>query len=506
MSHDAEQRTPCPRCGELVKDIALQCYVCRADLHVDLVVPRELADQRAVYGAAKALCEQFPSLQFALVRDVLQGKQRVLLRNVTRSVGNAIGEVLQGYGIEHTLAWQDTAPQRARTRTPLVTGLGALLVLAAGVAGLRFGLGWDFERMLNLGGAPNAQAHAGAAEPHPLDARQLAARVVPATATVLCGQFQGSGFFVTKTHVVTNQHVLCDERDEDLWVVLESGRKLRAKLLRAEERLDAALLDVPDATKITPLPLGDSTSVQRGDRVYAVGAPLGMSFTMSQGIVGHATRRSVGLSYIQIDLSITRGNSGGPLLDDEGRVIGLITYKVGSDATIGLALAIDHLYTGDQPLITAPERYDGTRWDRELRAAWKESQQEQAELVANLRRPLLIRARFDGQHYFSALLYMGDLTPPQTVVIDLSSETATPCKGMRVKAEGWRVIDQLEQSSSDLPPSIRTWVDQNKIKTSVQLAIGTFTDALCPPPKNLEGLQLVLKDGMPGFDRARLVY
>ena len=498
-----ERRVPCPRCGEPVLMIAQQCYRCRADLLVTLEVVRPFADQRQVYAAAKGLCDQFPNLQFSTVRAVLQGKERALLRNTTRSVAEWIGGVLEGHGIEYTIVWRDR-PRATESRTGLWVLLAAWVVLGGAGAALYASdldvVAWVIDRPRPKAAAAMDTKAPDAGVAPAATARELAARIVPATATVLCGPRQGSGFFVAPERLVTNQHVLCEEDHGSLEVVLEDGRRLAATLLRSEERLDAAVLDVKGAAAV-PLPLGDSTRVGRGDKVYVVGAPLGMSFTMSQGIVGHATRRTTGLSYIQIDLSITRGNSGGPLVDEEGRVVGLVTYKIGSDATIGLALAINHLYTGDKPLITPPRQYDGAKWEEELQLAWSEDKKDRQQLLENMRKPMLLRARHDGSTYHAAVAYMGDRTPPRRVNFAVVLQTGQ-CD-LDVPIGRWRLIGHTTNVDEDLPPSVRTWVQHNKIETKVQMGIASFDASRCPN-RAFVSSGLVLKGGMVGFDRVSL--
>jgi hypothetical protein len=257
--------------------------------------------------------------------------------------------------------------------------------------------------------------------------------------------------------------------------------------------------------KAAPLQLGDATALQRGDPVFVIGNPLGMSFTMSQGIVSHPTRRSVGLSYVQIDLSVSPGNSGGPLLDAHGRVVGLVTYKVGEDARIGLALAINHLYTGDKPLIAAPESYAKDAWEEELRAAWKESRQEHAETLAQLGQPMLLRARHARGTFYAAIGYMGQARAPGQVVLELAALGAETCKGMKVSVRNWRVIGKTMQDTTEMPPSLRTWVERNKIENEIKLGIAEFPMSRCPHV-TVGSAELALQGGMPGFDRVTIEY
>lgn len=148
-------------------------------------------------------------------------------------------------------------------------------------------------------------------------AEEVRAEVV----TVLAGGGHGSGFFIdTAGHVLTNYHVVGTA--ERVTLRLSGGQELVAAVLARDSRRDVALLQVEQlSTKGLPLRL-DAPKV--GDEVFAVGAPLNveLSGTMSKGIVS-ALRAMDGLAFIQSDVSILGGSSGGPLLDANGNVIGI---------------------------------------------------------------------------------------------------------------------------------------------------------------------------------------
>lgn len=153
----------------------------------------------------------------------------------------------------------------------------------------------------------------------------------------------GSGFFVDRDgRVLTNAHVIDGKNEIDL--VLGSGRRLTARLVGTAPQLDVAVLqaDVP-AGELHPLPLGDSRSLQIGQKVLAIGNPFGLHNTLTVGVVSALNRSVAGTAVelrdalIQTDAAINPGNSGGPLLDSAGEVVGINT--LGTDAQ-GLGFAI----------------------------------------------------------------------------------------------------------------------------------------------------------------------
>jgi S1-C subfamily serine protease len=160
----------------------------------------------------------------------------------------------------------------------------------------------------------------------------------------------GSGFLIdTDGHILTNFHVV--QGAQTIEVTLGDQTRYKAKLIGADTRNDIALIQIDTkGKKLTPLPLGDSRNLLVGQRALAIGNPFGFSSTLTTGIVS-ALGRTVQTSdttfideAIQTDASINRGNSGGPLLDSHGQVIGInsaIYSPSGSAAGIGFAIPIN---------------------------------------------------------------------------------------------------------------------------------------------------------------------
>lgn len=155
----------------------------------------------------------------------------------------------------------------------------------------------------------------------------------------------GSGFLVNaEGWVVTNHHVV--ENADDIFVVLSSGERLRAECLGTDPPTDLAILRVEGGPRRLPhLPLGDSSALQAGDFVVALGNPYGLGRSVSFGIVSATGRSGLGIvdveDFVQTDAAIHPGNSGGPLLNLSGEVIGVnaaILSPSGAFAGIGFAI------------------------------------------------------------------------------------------------------------------------------------------------------------------------
>jgi serine protease Do len=153
----------------------------------------------------------------------------------------------------------------------------------------------------------------------------------------------GSGFIIDKEgFIVTNNHVI-DNADQ-IKVRLSNGDEYDARLIGRDPKTDLALIKIDGANGLSPLQLGDSEAIRVGTWVMAIGSPFGLEQTVTAGIVS-AKKRVIGAGpyddFIQTDASINPGNSGGPLLDLQGRVVGINTAIVASGQGIGFAIPIN---------------------------------------------------------------------------------------------------------------------------------------------------------------------
>jgi serine protease Do len=154
----------------------------------------------------------------------------------------------------------------------------------------------------------------------------------------------GSGVIIDKDgYIVTNNHVVAGA--DEIKVKLADGREFKAKVTGRDSKRDLALIKISSPFKELPaIALGDSSSVQVGDWVIAVGNPFGLGHTVTQGIIS-ATGRVIGSgSYddlLQTDAPINPGNSGGPLVNLKGEVVGINTAIVAGGQGIGFAIPVN---------------------------------------------------------------------------------------------------------------------------------------------------------------------
>lgn len=156
---------------------------------------------------------------------------------------------------------------------------------------------------------------------------------------------QGSGIILSEDgYIVTNNHVVADS--SGVKVTLNTGQEYDASVIGADEETDLAVIKIEPQEQLTVARLGDSTSLEVGERVVAIGNPMGLEFfgSVTQGIVS-AVNRSITvdsrtMNLIQTDAAINSGNSGGALINAYGEVIGINSVKVSTTGVEGMGFAI----------------------------------------------------------------------------------------------------------------------------------------------------------------------
>jgi S1-C subfamily serine protease len=253
-----------------------------------------------------------------------------------------------------------------RSRTPLfVGGILAALVLgiglgAASVTALDEGQTTVVRQVTVEGSEPVSESGLSASEIY----ERASDAVVEISATGGASRAQGSGFvYDEQGHIVTNQHVVAAA--SSISVRFSNGVELDAELVGTDPSTDLAVIRVDASTSLLePLRLADSSGVDVGDAVLALGSPFGLEGTITSGIVSalHREMRAPNnytiTDTIQTDAAINHGNSGGPLLDDRGRVIGVnaqIESESGGSDGVGFAIPSDTVRSIVRQLIASGE-------------------------------------------------------------------------------------------------------------------------------------------------------
>lgn len=166
--------------------------------------------------------------------------------------------------------------------------------------------------------------------------------VIKSVVSIRTGAGQGTGFIITNDgYIVTNAHVL--KGMGEVQSITYESEMIETEFIGQDLVLDIALLKIPGNP--VALEFGDSDDVQIGEKVIAIGNPLGLQFSVTEGIVSAVDRTGPnGLdAYIQTDAALNPGNSGGPLINKQGEVIGINNFKAGGSENIGFALESNYI-------------------------------------------------------------------------------------------------------------------------------------------------------------------
>ncbi|MET7270786.1 MULTISPECIES: S1C family serine protease [Streptomyces] len=263
-------------------------------------------------------------------------------------------------------SYQPPAPKSGRG------GMVAGLLIAALVAGgLGGGLGYTLAKNNDETGSTTVSASdtGGSVKRDAGTVAGVAAKALPSTVTIQAEGSNGEGgtgtgfVFDKQGHIVTNNHVVAEAVDGGkLSATFPDGKKYDAQVVGHAQGYDVAVIKLENApSDLNPLPLGNSDKVAVGDSTIAIGAPFGLSNTVTTGIIsaknrpvassdGSASSKASYMSALQTDASINPGNSGGPLLDAQGNVIGINSAiqstssggfgGAGQAGSIGLGFAI----------------------------------------------------------------------------------------------------------------------------------------------------------------------
>jgi len=271
---------------------------------------------------------------------------------------------------------------------PVVSGLALVIGVVGGVIGGAAYENWH--RSSTQGQVSGGLADSGTVSQAPLppsnhSVASVAQRLLPSTVQVTA-EYQGkkdgatgSGFVLDRSgHYITNNHVVADavENDGPIEVVDQNGNTYDAEVVGRSPTYDLAVLFVKAGPSLPPASLGSARALRVGDQVVAFGSPLGLSSTVTAGIVSALNRpvttsdtgsTSSYINAVQTDAAINPGNSGGPLVDLTGRVVGVNSAIAttggtglgqGGNIGVGFAIPIDQVkITADQILRTGEARY-----------------------------------------------------------------------------------------------------------------------------------------------------
>jgi len=493
-------RSPCPACAEPIVSEARLCPHCRmpALFRVQLEMP--LADGRARYRVARALAS-LGKRPIGDLQAALGTPGATLATSLTRAEASRWVEAVAAGGATAGVAWTGSVEPRTgpRVRTIALAAAGAVVALVAGLVLTRGGPDAPAAVAPTAGPRPAAAlrplAHDDAA---PLSTRDLAALAVPSTVSLRCHNGVGAGFFVAKDTLLTNEHVLCRDGSA-MRVVFSDGREGIGTVHRSDSRLDIAMVKVAGAEGV-PLVLGDAGALKVGDRVMLIGSPVGMEFTVHDGMVSNLGRPLRGVAYVQIDAKVNPGNSGGPLLDSRGRVVGIVTLKLSQAEGIALALPINYAFSGRGAMLPYPSPGpDPAPFDALVaQAGWKGTGEAEEPP------PLGARAALVGGHIdqyrriVARVLRASRTVPPfEEVSFKFWSNGREIC-ALKGDVREWKKIDEArEPRLSALAESIAGGLQPYTGEAALRVEA-------CGPGVIRSGVELELDGGDPRSGRIRI--
>jgi serine protease Do len=505
---DDVEREPCPRCGEPTAIAGRLCPYCQGSLLVDLVTA-QMGDPRSRYTAARDLSLLAPAFRpIHRVQEALAASESVLVRGLTREAARAAILILERNGgrgravAAEVRASTDIEPEYVKAfETAGAREWLVFLVPVLLTSGLLFFLLRGRPPSPTMGPQPTPRVTLDSGNgPSKPSLPELAARALDSTASVLCASSGGAGFFVTPDLLVTNDHVLCP-KGSPVEVVLHDGRKLPGQVEARDDWIDIALVRVPGAA-VRPLPLGDATAVAPGETVLIIGNPFGLDFTVTQAIISHDQRNLFGIAYLQFDGNVNPGNSGGPLLDSEGRAVGVVSMMMVNARGLGLALPVNYLYempSTKMPLpVPAP---DFARW-RVLQERVKQQDKLEADTAwAALRKPGLSSAAMDPRgEVYAVIVECGMPAGATPFTFELLLNELVVCHPTAI-VESWDLYAHQREHPMRDARYVR-WLEKIGLGSDIYVGTATVRMEGCPDRASVLGAQLLLREADPGLNRA----
>jgi S1-C subfamily serine protease len=447
---------------------------------------RQLSKEQG-YGLARelALLSRRPFPQ--LLADI-RSKSCVVAAGVRRPAVEAISVILYGKNVPFetlALATEQAKRPEARRQPRAAAVLGVIVAVAVSGALRASSSGWRPSQFLQQAVGPLSPA-----APQKLPPTGSAAKV--STAAVKCENSQGSGFFVTDSMMVTNAHVVCPP-GTPMYVTMADGRKLLASLKKMDSWLDLAVVEVVGAAA-TPLQVADAAHAQEGDKVTMVGSPFGMEFTVHSAELSFVGRNMFGVSYLQFDGTVNPGNSGGPLIDAAGHVVGVVAMKILRAERLGLAIPINYLFEGKEPMMPELRPADvDTAWAKILERTEKKDADERKEFATAFVQPGLLFAKALEHRGAGVVLMVRSSVPPADRAVRLTTRkgTETLCT-QALLAGNWL---SLERHSDARSGRMVQWLMKNGLASDLYVST-TIVDS----PKCFDGIaglgaEMELADG-----------
>lgn len=497
---------PCPQCNQGAAPGYSLCPHCGANLLVDVILDGPIQGSRERFEVAKSLMALGTlGLTFGELQEALQTPHPVVARGVTRAFAGVTLERLDASGVRGEVVPVGQGGQRgAVPRVPALWGavaLGVALVAGGGWFALRRTSGGQVPQVTAPAPTPDAETPAAAATPGGDIPRDVMERVIASSVVIKCPRSEGAGFFVSEQQVLTNAHVVCGA-EEQMRVLLSNGRTVLGTTRRRDDALDLAVVDVAGASG-EPLPLGDAAAVKPGEKVAAVGSPRGLEFTLSLGTVSYVGRNRFGVGYLQVDINVNPGNSGGPVVDRQGRALGLMTMMVKDSNGLGLALPVNYAVTGAAPVLALPQAPPASpAWTELLDRVAQANQREVDEARRSFAQPGLLTAALRQDAWVVAAVMRRSPGEPSVEPLTFRMEKGGQvlCPPASAPPQGWKRLNGTTLKGID--KQMLGWLRANRLDSDLYVGVAVLRWASCAPAV---GAELVLEGSDAGASRTPVV-
>lgn len=466
----------------------------------------ESPDDRSAYRAARALIEvNGQPHDFLTLKSRLQAAPGVVVTAVPKSIAVACQEKLAALGlatqISHQLTRQvetvEAAPTAGRSfaRSALQVvrdrpGIAVAIILGIVLVAAVFGSG--------RGGSRSAH-HLPTG---PLATEDLEDLARGAVVRLTCEDRSGSGFFVSDGIVVTTADAVCPAVPS-VEVRFFNGSKALGRVIRIDNWLGLALVRTTGPGG-RPLRLIDATSLERGDSVLLAGGSGGAGGIVLRAIVSDPNRSLLGTSYLQIDAPVATGLTGGPLLDVNGRAVGVVFSREGSSGNLWLVVPSNYLGGGPDALLPDLEmNLDREKWEARLREAGDRDRSTAAEARSNSSWAAVVGAAAESPTSVVATVVRWSAATPSDQMFTftirrgdtvLCSPSGTAARWER--ATGGRVNIAASRWAM--------WLERNDLLRDTYVSAVRLDTADCNEPSTVPGATLVLHSGAPSGDRTTI--
>jgi serine protease Do len=350
------QREPCPRCGEPAAPSLKACPFCRGSLLVDVVIATPLAEPRVRYLLAREISSLGPpASSFSTLRRELESPRPLLARRASRLAALSLSERLADFGIETILEPAGSGQGSGRSSRRFAA---AALSAVAGLALLLWmGPQGGSTNLLPTRSLAPAEIPSWPQALPPLSPRELSALAAPSIVTLRSGDRRASGFFIAPDLALTRSAAIGD--GHAVKVLAPHGGEIDGEVVKRDDAIGLALVRVP-GFRAEPLELGDAAALRGGERVFF---PAATQEGVQEGALGSIARRFQGITHLALDHGLPPGGDGGPVLDGQGRVLGLVAIH----ADGAYLLPINYAYT-ESHLAPPPRRAPNLRKWTELLA------------------------------------------------------------------------------------------------------------------------------------------